>query len=179
MCGYLINVDNIPAYVVPVRWLSWYAHLNELLQANQWGGVSVDDLCIVRDDQPTTPFNYTYTGPMSFGTPIPVVVNLEDHEVCRLRFPDGGESIMKEMGFSSDMWWTNIAVLFLETVLIRILAYVIYKFRLRKLNKNSILWDLWLFRAFRLPLYADQNLKPVCVRSSVMLLNNLTFRWPI
>ena len=35
MCGYLINVDNIPAYVVPVRWLSWYAHLNELLQANQ------------------------------------------------------------------------------------------------------------------------------------------------
>ena len=139
MCGYLINVDNIPAYVVPVRWLSWYAHLNELLQANQWGGVSVDELCIVRDDQPTTPFNYTYTGPMSFGTPIPVVVNLEDHEVCRLRFPDGGESIMKEMGFSSDMWWTNIAVLFLETVLIRILAYVIYKFRLRKLNKNSIL----------------------------------------
>ena len=33
MCGYLINVDNIPTYVVPVRWLSWYAHLNELLQA--------------------------------------------------------------------------------------------------------------------------------------------------
>ena len=32
MCGYLINVDNIPTYVVPVRWLSWYAHLNELLQ---------------------------------------------------------------------------------------------------------------------------------------------------
>ena len=60
MCGYLINVDNIPAYVVPVRWLSWYTHLNELLQANQWGGVSVDELCIVRDDQPTTPFNYTH-----------------------------------------------------------------------------------------------------------------------
>ena len=99
----------------------------------------MDELCIVRADQPTTPFNYTYTGPMSFGAPIPVVVNLEDHEVCRLRFPNGGESIMKEMGFSADMWWTNIAVLFLETVLIRILAYVIYKFRLRKLNKNSIL----------------------------------------
>ena len=43
------------------------------VEANQLGGVSVDELCIVRDDQPTTPFNYTYTGPMSIGAPIPVV----------------------------------------------------------------------------------------------------------
>ena len=38
-----------------------------------------------------------------FRSPSIVGVNLEDHEVYRLRFSDGGESITKENGFSVDM----------------------------------------------------------------------------
>ena len=75
--------------------------------------------------------------PTSSPTPISVPGNIADHEMCRLRYPDGGQSVIKEMGFSLDNWWINVTVLFLETVIIRILAFVIYKFRLRKLNKNS------------------------------------------
>ena len=31
-CGYIVNVDYIPTYIKPLRYLSWYSHLNELLQ---------------------------------------------------------------------------------------------------------------------------------------------------
>ena len=67
------------------------------------------------------------------------VKNFSDDEICKLRFPDGGKSILSEMGFSVENWRLNIAVLMAETVIFRLIAYCIYKYRLRKLNKNSII----------------------------------------
>ena len=47
---------------------------------------------------------------------------------------------------NEENWKINIISLFFEMILLRFVAYCIYKFRLRKLNKNSIIWaasTLW------------------------------------
>ena len=45
------------------------------------------------------------------------------------------------MGFSTDNWQMNCLVLMAETIVLRVIAYCIYKFRLRKLNKNGIIYS--------------------------------------
>ena len=45
------------------------------------------------------------------------------------------------MGFSVDNWQMNCLVLMAETIVLRVIAYCIYKFRLRKLNKNGIIYS--------------------------------------
>jgi len=132
-CGYIVNVDYLPYYIQPFRYISWYSHLNELLQINQWSDLTVEDLCTERPEKPLIEYNYTHP---IFGVQ-PVL--LRDDEICRLRFPKGGESILADMGFAADHWQMNCLVLMAETIVLRVIAYCIYKFRLRKLNKNGII----------------------------------------
>lgn len=46
-----------------------------------------------------------------------LLISFLDHEICRIRYPEGGESILKEMDFSSNNWYIDIAAM-IGTVII-------------------------------------------------------------
>jgi len=96
----------------------------------------VEELCHVRPSNATgwLSIEYTYKHPM-FGNH---KVTLKDHDVCEVRFPKGGTSILDEMGFSASHFWYNIFALLGLLVLFRILAYIVFIVRLNKLKKKVL-----------------------------------------
>lgn len=135
-CGYLMDAATIPKYIGFLKYISWYGYCNELMQINQWHGMTSEDLCHSRPSNSTgwVTIEFQYNGP--FG---PYNAVLKDHDVCRVRYPDGGVSILKEMGFHDENWYFDIAALIAIIVVSRLVAYFIFAIRLKKLEKKILL----------------------------------------
>ncbi|CBY12652.1 unnamed protein product [Oikopleura dioica] len=64
---------------------------------------------------------------------------LEDHEICQVRIPKGGTSVITEMGFDASNWTKDIIILLVLSFAFRLIAFAIFKFRLNKLKQKVIM----------------------------------------
>ncbi|CAG5079728.1 Oidioi.mRNA.OKI2018_I69.PAR.g9341.t1.cds [Oikopleura dioica] len=64
---------------------------------------------------------------------------LEDHEICQVRYPKGGTSVITEMGFDAANWTKDILVLLVLSFVSRLIAFAIFNFRLNKLKRKVVM----------------------------------------